>query len=333
MDQFVRSAQEQIDRMLRPLVPLDAPLLLLDYPNFPNVGDSAIWVGEIEWLKRVGARIAYASDFLTFSERQARRRLDGGTILLHGGGNLGDIWPDHQLFRERVIEAFPESKIVQLPQTVHFRDPTAIERVRRVFESHPDLTLLARDERSEDLLTREFPSATVRLCPDMAFMIGPLERRPPTTPILWLSRTDYETTGGDVPDEPDVVRADWLQEGLSERPWQALRWATHVGGRRILNHPDRFGWLSRPLASAFGPLARQRVRAGAALLSKGEAVVTDRLHGHILSILLGIPHVLIAEAHGKLEGFRETWTSDHPLTHWAQTPEEALEKARGLAGG
>jgi pyruvyl transferase EpsO len=202
--------------------------------------------------------------------------------------------------------------------------------VRSVFERHPDLTLLARDRRSQELLEREFPSARTVLCPDMAFMIGPIERRAPSTPVLWLARTDYETTGADAPEQPGVVRADWLQEGLRERPWQALRWATHVGGRRVLNHPDRFGFLSRPLATAFGPLARQRVRAGAALLSKGEAVITDRLHGHILSILLGIPHVLLAEAHGKLEGFRETWTHSHPLTQWAETPEEALEKARAL---
>jgi pyruvyl transferase EpsO len=168
----------------------------------------------------------------------------------------------------------------------------------------------------------------------MAFMIGPI-RRPaaPTSPILWLSRTDYETTGGGVPEAPDVERDDWLEERPRERPWQALRWATHVGGRRVLNHPERFGWLSDPLARAFGPLARQRVRAGAALLSRGEAVVTDRLHGHILSLLLGIPHVLIAEAHGKLDGFHETWTRDHPLAHWADSPEEALAVARGLVQG
>ncbi len=32
--------------------------------------------------------------------------MSGGPIFLQGGGNLGDLWPNHQAFRERVAAAF-----------------------------------------------------------------------------------------------------------------------------------------------------------------------------------------------------------------------------------
>jgi exopolysaccharide biosynthesis predicted pyruvyltransferase EpsI len=40
-------------------------------------------------------------------------------ILLHGGGNFGDVWPGFQRFREQVIRESPNRRIIQLPQTIH----------------------------------------------------------------------------------------------------------------------------------------------------------------------------------------------------------------------
>ncbi|UIF89512.1 polysaccharide pyruvyl transferase family protein (plasmid) [Cupriavidus necator] len=42
------------------------------------------------------------------------------TIVFHGGGNLGDLYPLHDNFRKLVIKRYPNNKIVILPQTIHF---------------------------------------------------------------------------------------------------------------------------------------------------------------------------------------------------------------------
>jgi pyruvyl transferase EpsO len=68
-----------------------------------------------------------------------------------------------------------------------------------------------------------------------------------------------------------------------------------------------------------------------ACLSRGETVITDRLHGHILAMLLGIPHVLLDDRHGKLSSFHERWTSDVDGIHFAASPDEALAAAGQLA--
>ena len=43
-------------------------------------------------------------------------------------------------------------------------------------------------------------------------------------------------------------------------------------------------------------------------MDAGRVVVTDRLHGHILSTLLDIPHVLLDNADNKLSSYHNTWT-------------------------
>ena len=47
------------------------------------------------------------------------------------------------------------------------------------------------------------------------------------------------------------------------------------------------------------------------MLSTGGLVVTDRLHAHILSLLLDIPHVLLDNSYGKVAGFADQWTGDY----------------------
>ena len=40
-----------IHRVLGPPIPEGAPVALFDFPNYSNVGDSAIWLGEIQYFQ------------------------------------------------------------------------------------------------------------------------------------------------------------------------------------------------------------------------------------------------------------------------------------------
>ena len=67
------------------------------------------------------------------------------------------------------------------------------------------------------------------------------------------------------------------------------------------------------------------------MLARGEVVITDHLHGHILCSLMQIPHVVLDSRTGKVgECFRQL------TQHWsgavfADSPVHALELARELA--
>jgi pyruvyl transferase EpsO len=82
----------------------------------------------------------------------------------------------------------------------------------------------------------------------------------------------------------------------------------------------KLGALLPPLARHAAPLlghgyellAREQLRTALRAIGAGEVLVTDRLHGHILALLGGVPHVLLDNSYGKLSAFRASSRSASP---------------------
>jgi exopolysaccharide biosynthesis predicted pyruvyltransferase EpsI len=133
-----------------------------------------------------------------------------------------------------------------------------------------------------------------------------------------LRRGDLEASG-EFPDLRDVAAemVDWTAEppGWAGRLRRALE--------RLRGRAGTVALAADLLFHPYDLLARQRLAYGCRLLSRGRAVLTDRLHGHLLSLLLDIPHVLLDDRYGKLRSFYGTWTKTSPLVSWASSPEEA----------
>jgi pyruvyl transferase EpsO len=144
--------------------------------------------------------------------------------------------------------------------------------------------------------------------------------------VVWLARSDKERRDGAAPEAPkDVLKTDWLVDD---------RTGVTLLNRRLNLLVRRFPALRglwAPLSRTFRPLARERMSRGARILGQGRVVITNRLHGHILSMLLGIPHVVLDNRYGKVRGFFDTWTHASPLVEWADDEGRALERAREMA--
>ncbi len=307
--------QAALGEALSTLGAIETPVVLVDFPNHGNVGDSAIWLGELAWLSSRGLLPTLVCEAQNYDARSVRRCLaDGGTIFLHGGGNVGDLWTRHQAFRERILEDFPDRRVVQLPQSIFFRSPEARRSAGEAFGRHRHFTLFARETPSFDLATREF-GGDVRLCPDMAFALGPLPRPAAVDELVILARTDQEAAVSRANVHAGTV--DWLQDD----PSAAIRL------ERRVRYSSRWPWLRRRL---YARLAGERVRRGCRLLGRGRAVVTDRLHAHILCLLMDIPHVLLDNTYGKLSAFYETWTRSSPLATFEHDYARAIARARSL---
>lgn len=294
---------------------------LLDFPLHPNVGDAAIWVGEAAYLARARKQVRYCSSFANLDAARLGSAAAEGPLLLHGGGNFGDIWLHHQEFREHVLERFREARVIQLPQSIHFRSEERAERTARIIERHRDFVLLVRDEPSLEFARRKFQCET-RLCPDAAFNIGAQGASRPTLEVLALMRTDQERSPlrvGSIP-EP-IPTEDWLQESRVRN--RAVAMLGLVSGS--VRGPDR-ARLSR-----FNAVARARVRRGFDQLSRGKAIVTDRLHGHILSTLLGRPQALLDNDYGKIGRFLDAFTGPTTFIHRAHSLRDAVDWARERA--
>ncbi len=298
---------------------------LLDFPTFANPGDSAIWLGELSVLREPGMpRLAAVADARTYRPQDVERRLGPrGAVVLTGGGNLGDLWPQRQAFRERVLHDFARRRVVQAPQSIHFEEPAALARARAAFDAHPDLVLLVRDRVSLEFARSAF-RAPATLCPDAAFG---LDLRPadgaPAPEILCLLRDDREGTLLPAAPLPEGVRVvDWNHEVPGVFP----RFHGHLC-RAAARGAALRRWL---LPLTYAPVARLRLGAARRLVAGSGVVVTDRVHGHVLATLLSKPQVLLPERTGKLAALHAAWTRDVPNIRVARDLPEALELARTL---
>lgn len=333
LDNLMLSLQARISSSLMRAIGRDVKnVALLDFPHHANVGDSAIWLGEVAFLRSNGLRSVYGCDHIKYDPKKLAKAVGEGPILLHGGGNFGDVWPIYQQFRHMVIEAFPDNPIIQLPQTLHFSDLSGAHATRRLIERHRNFKLFVRDATSLAFAQEHFPSSRPELCPDAAFMLGRLESPVSATrDIVFLRRTDNEQRPewqayiNEASARQDMEVVDWLEE-----PFHPLFIALGAIRRLSTFSSSSHFILEASWNAAAHRLAMMRLQRGLAILGRGRVVITDRLHAHILASLLGRPHVVLDNNYGKLTSFIHAWTREWAVCHVAADPAMAIEKAAEL---
>jgi pyruvyl transferase EpsO len=322
---LIRRLQASIHNCLRDHIRADEPMAILDFPDIRNCGDSAIWLGEMAYLKaRYGKRPAYVSRMDDFSAEELERAMPSGPIFIHGGGNFGDLWGAHQDFRERVLQLFPNRPIVQFPQSIHYQSPERIEESARAIGRHGNFTLLVRDEESKVFAEKHFDCA-VHLCPDMAFAIGPIQPASAEFPVLAMLRADREKAGdADLSAWPGLPVEDWISESAgSVRASKALGAAS-----ALLSLKPAEVRLAKLDAAA-----HNRFRRGIRQISRGRAIVTDRLHVHICSLLIGRPHAVLDNSYGKVRRFMAAFSGGTDLSYLARSLDDGIAWAHHQASG
>ena len=221
-----------------------------------------------------------------------------------------------------ILTEYRNRTIIQLPQSVHFSNTANREKAAAIINAHPNFTLLVRDRYSYDLAKKAF-ACKVELCPDMAFCLGPQQRYYPLFhKLLLLLRTDREAK---IP-APDTSRlpanteaTDWLKED------------PHIQGRIRRQTKRRLPGLGLKAFKRdyqrellYRLLAEDRVDRGLRQLSTAPHIITDRLHAHILCLLLNIPHTVLDNNYGKIKRFIDVWTHELDILSRAQSPHEAI---------
>ena len=320
---LIAELKDSIHACLGDYIRDDEPVAILDFPDIRNCGDSAIWLGEMAYLRdRHGKRPAYVSRTHDFSAQELERVMPSGPIFIHGGGNFGDLWGVHQDFRERVLELFPQRQVIQFPQSIHYKSPQRVEQSARQIGRHKNFVLLVRDEESRHFAEKHF-DCQVRLCPDMAFCIGAIEPAAPELPVLAMLRADLEqAVDVDRSAYPDIPKEDWITESA-----RRVRVAKALGAASALLQLKPAEMRLRKLDAA----AHNRFRRGIRQISRGRAIVTDRLHVHICSLLLGRPHAVLDNNYGKLRRFMSAFSGGTDLSYKAASFDDGIAWARRQA--
>jgi exopolysaccharide biosynthesis predicted pyruvyltransferase EpsI len=301
---FVEAMQARIMDSLQPYREPGA-YALIDYPDYSNVGDVAIWLGTVKLLALLNGRgPAYTSTLRAFDPVRCGKQVGSGTLYFLGGGNLGNLYPKHHGLRLAAMRAMPGNRIVQLPQSFAWADGDAlVGETRDVFVAR-DVTLFCREAASM-ASARERLGIEAVLCPDLAFGLGMLPRGTAAVSVQHLLRRDLEATGA----ADGAIRSDW-RDSSAMMAWRRF-------GRLI----EAASLAVDPAASGIGLKARKfvagrKLDAGLRLLGRGDYLVTDRLHGHILAVLLALPHSVRDNSTGKNRAFWQAWTRSLSFVHF-----------------
>ncbi|EIZ81457.1 exopolysaccharide polymerization protein, partial [Methylobacterium sp. GXF4] len=294
VENLLKSSRSLIDEIVGKFVSRSESYSLLEFPDHSNVGDSAIWLGSVSCLEaHYGRSPAYVCTSGNFDPGKLASTTSG-PIFLNGGGSLGDIWYESQIFKERVINMFPDRTVIQLPQSIHFSDCEKAQRAAKCFSSHKDFHLLVRDEISFRH-AREILKIDAIICPDMALYLNQQHRKfsAPLT-FLALLRADKESN-------VDYFKYSNLLDSIHRTDW--------LFELDVQTSYLRSNASALDNALAYKNIASARLDRGMIKLGLGKNVITDRLHAHILCLLLRIPHLIINNSYGKLHNFFRTWTS------------------------
>ncbi|KXZ20166.1 polysaccharide pyruvyl transferase family protein [Bacillus nakamurai] len=303
------------------VIPPQSEIIYADYPLYGNVGDLFIMKGTEAFFKAHGIRVKkrWNPDNFPFGRRVGRNAV----IVCQGGGNFGDLYPYYQAFREKIVKAFPENRIVILPQSIYFRDEKQRRRTAALFSEHRDLHLFTRDNVSYETAKRYFSANHIGLMPDMAHQLFPIiPKSAASCGKLHFIRTDGEANPDLQKDDP-VQSYDWKHVlSAADRRGIAFLQTVNVLNKKAGN--------PLPMALIWGKYSDYLVKKAIRFFSRYETVETSRLHGHILSSLLGKKNTVIDNSYGKNANYYHTWMKEAPNTRLIRETPETKENLPAL---
>ena len=118
---------------LKPLI--DGDFVLLDVPDYDNIGDNLIWEGELAFLEEIPFKKLYEASYLFFEQEKIP---ENAVILMQGGGNFGDIYTKTQEERLKIIANNTDKKIIIFPQTIYYQNENNITSDAKILNNHPN---------------------------------------------------------------------------------------------------------------------------------------------------------------------------------------------------
>ncbi|MCM3748270.1 polysaccharide pyruvyl transferase family protein [Paenibacillus pasadenensis] len=286
-------------------IPRGSEIIYIDYPVHSNGGDILIMKGTEAFFKAYGIRVRARYSVLDFPDEL---NVPPDVILvLHGGGNFGDLYAKHQLLRERIVERYPGHRIVMLPQTIFYKSELNFGRTAAILNRHRDVHLYVRDSISYEMARKKFKNVQVFLSPDMAHQLYPIAQpESPQGSTLFFLRTDIEKT----PMQERLESQSGAQSASLD--WTSLYTPMERKALVLMMKLYRLPGARKPMQRIWYQYSQYLVDKAIREFSRYESIVTSRLHGHILSCLMDKPNVLLDNSYGKNTSYYTAWSSGVP---------------------
>ena len=289
----------------------DCGAILLGTPEHTNIGDSAIVLAEVAFLKKhlpERSRIAEmtVSDVKSYWDAVMHRIRANNKLVCHwhGGGNMGDQWLSEELFRRRTMQSIPQNPTIVFPQTIYYTDTETGKREKtesiQFYNDRSNLTLVAREKKSEFLMKELYPKTEVLLTPDI---------------VLSTTMDQYGVKKQERNNVMFCVRAD-AEKRVDDSVWNILEKDFNDLGL------DCFKTDMHSVKPVTKENRADRVREKMQEFCGARLVVTDRLHGMIFAALTGTPCIVFSNYNHKVKGTYD-FISYLPYIKYAETVEQA----------
>ncbi|MBX2997542.1 MAG: polysaccharide pyruvyl transferase family protein [Caldilineaceae bacterium] len=282
---------------------------LVPHPALSNIGDHAQVVAIQKWIHQHFPSFPVLEvdklDVLTCIEILKKFVTPQDLILIHSGGNLGDRGITSEKGRRLLIESFPDNLIISLPQTIHFSQTThgqsELASSTQVYNAHSHLTVLARDSISGEFARQYFPQSHVDVYPDFVLSLpgeqGELPVKRIVQKVLLCLRNDSESN----------LSIDDHRRIVNSLPYETTLFDT------TFRQPIQRGERERKLQETLE------------LFRSHDAVVTDRFHGLIFAVLMGLPTVVLKTVDHKLTSGLD-WFEEITFVTYAESLDEIEQK-------
>lgn len=287
---------------------------LLDGCNYGNIGDLAITYAERRFLQKQGLSIqTYLLDEFWCHARALRSKAQSGAMMFYqGGGNFNSHYSHIDYSRCAELEYLSTPKTLIFPETLSYgnnaRDAAEEKYVKNCFARHRPV-VCAREQHSFALMRQAFPQNRVILVPDIVLSLG--------GDSLFSGATHREKT------VLFILRHD-VEKGV------------HVPTEEIKGLLERHGYSTCFTDLAFSTSETVSLDDGVRHIKdmvdqmrSSSLVITDRLHGMVLSSLCGTPCLAFPNSGRKVLDVYTSWLSDIGYVRFVQDP--ARQDCAGLA--
>lgn len=263
-------------------------IFIFGSPVGGNLGDQAIIVAEKRFLmdnypnyEIIDIDLSEYYRHIKFIKKYIN---NDEVIFLHGGGNLGNQYIHEENIRRDVVRNFPNNKIVLFPQTMYFindeNGKEELENSKKIYGSHPNLTLVSREKISFKLMKENFKNNTIILTPDIVLYLNKSKNKVDRKGALFCMRGDLESKF------TDLQKKEILE--LLKSNYDEVKVTDTVVNENITKDKREV-----KLNEKFNEFANS------------ELVITDRIHGMIFAAITSTPCIALSNYNQKVIGTYE----------------------------
>lgn len=281
-------------------------IYILNTPLHTNIGDSAIAYAQNLFLEKNFGNKYKIVEITNWELNRFRRALSyivrkKDIVTQLGGGNMGVEWFGEELERRRIIEMFPNNKMIIFPQTIYYGDSAKgkeeFEKSKQIYNSHKDLTLIAREKVSYEIMKSAYEKCKVILTPDIVLSMDGLENKYKRENITFCFRKDPEKVLKNSEQEVIIEDCKKITDKLVFTDMMSERDVTKENRVDIIM--DKFKDFQ-----------------------KSKLVITDRLHGMVFCAISGTPCIAFGNYNQKVKGTYD-WIKDLDYIKYVDNIEEA----------